>query len=241
MRRFFIEKLNDHLEEGGLLCVPDDIMHRIRNVLRFKDGDLIEFIDGKGLLLTAKFIQNSAIFQIISKQEKLSTRPLLAVAVSLIRRERFDLLVEKSVELGADLIIPIETERSRPFEPDSYPKLCQRWQRIADQALSQCKRIFRTKIHDVIKISDLGKLKDFSQKIYFDFDKTSFKEHEFINDGSNKIPSCIFIIGPEGGFTVSEKNIMDGIGIGSYSITEDILRTETAAFYALSVFRYRTT
>lgn len=241
MRRFFIEKLNDHLKGGTVLYPPDELMHRIRNVLRFKDGDLIEFIDGKGLLLTAKFIQGDSSFHIISRQEKINTKPLLAVAVSLIRRERFDLLVEKSVELGADIIIPLESERTRPFEPSSYPKLCQRWQRIADQALSQCKRIFRTQVYDVLKISDLGELKVFSQKIYFDFAKPSFKEYEFINNGSNKAPSCIFIIGPEGGFTEAEKNIMDSMGVGSYSITEDILRTETAAFYALSVFRYQTT
>jgi len=240
MRRFFIEELKYISSAGSLLKPSDDIMHRIRNVLRFKDGDEIEFIDGKGLLIYAKFLQDSSSFQVISSQNIIKTKPLLAVAVSLIRRERFDLLVEKAVELGADMIIPVETERSRPFDVLSYPKLCERWQRIADQTLSQCKRVFRTKINDVIKISDLNKLEAFSKKIYFDFGKPSFRECKFISDDLGKSQSCVFIVGPEGGFTESEKKMMDEMKVESYSLTEDILRTETAVFYVLSAFRYQT-
>jgi 16S rRNA (uracil1498-N3)-methyltransferase len=236
MRRFFIEKLEEHLE-GDLLVPSNELMPRIRNVLRFKDGDLIEFIDGEGLLLTAEFIQAESKFKIISRDKKTKTKPLLGLAVSLIRRERFDLMVEKAVELGVDVIIPIETKRSRPFDLASYVKLCERWQRIADQALSQCKRPFRTKIEDVIKITDIEK-SDFSQKMYFDFGKAGFKEHDF--KVNSNLASHLFVLGPEGGFTEEEQETMDKMGLLSYSLTNDILRTETAAFYVLSVFRHQT-
>ena len=158
MRRFFLEILSSNLSISADLNVPDELMHRTINVLRFDKDEVVEFIDGKGLIVEAKIsgTGKSKKFTVTSKRTVKREKPLIGVAVSLIRRERFDLLVEKSVELGVDMIIPVETERSRPFGTDSYPKLKERWQRIADQALSQCKRPFRCEINDVIKLTDIN-------------------------------------------------------------------------------------
>ena len=232
MRRFFLDTLSSNLSINADLNVPDELMHRTINVLRFDKDEVVEFIDGKGLIVEAKIsgTGKSKKFAVTSKRTVKREKPVIGVAVSLIRRERFDLLVEKSVELGVDMIIPVETERSRPFGADSYPKLKERWQRIADQALSQCKRPFRCEINDVIKLTDINKLNGFDEKVFFHFGGDRLNEN-FVKKGK----SHLFIIGPEGGFSPEEVQLLNDSKIHLYSITNNILRTETAVFYILSV------
>jgi 16S rRNA (uracil1498-N3)-methyltransferase len=232
MRRFFLETLSPNLSIGSQLNVPDELMHRTMNVLRFDDNEIVEFIDGNGLIVEAKITSTgkNKKFTATSKRTVKREKPLIGIAVSLIRRERFDLLVEKAVELGVDMIIPLETERSRPFGTDSYSKLKERWQRIADQALSQCKRPFRCEINDVVKLDDINKLDGFDEKVFFHFGSDKLNE-DFIKKGK----SHLFIIGPEGGFSKEEVQLLNDSKIHFYSLTDNILRTETAVFYILSV------
>lgn len=236
MRRFFVDTINsDVLTTGSILNVPEELFHRIKNVLRINEGDKLEFIDGKGLLISVEVVGSGkqASFKTTKIDKIKREKPLLGLAVSMIRRERFDLLVEKAVELGVDIIIPVETEYSRPFASESYSKLEERWQRIADQALSQCKRVFRCKINEVLKIDELFKETSFDEKIFFHFGK------EKINSNAiKKNKSHLFIIGPEGGFSDKELALLNQEKINSYSLIDDILRTETAAFYVLSIFNF---
>ena len=111
MRRFYLENLENlkqNIIKGHELDVPDSLIHRISKVLRFKDGDKLEFLNGKGLLVEAVFrVKGKKVFFISSDFCKVErSNSTNVVAVSLIRRERFDLLVEKAVELGADEIQP---------------------------------------------------------------------------------------------------------------------------------------
>ncbi|MEI6080564.1 MAG: RsmE family RNA methyltransferase [bacterium] len=232
MRRFFLENLDPSVPVGSILDVPDELLHRIKNVLRLDDGDTVEFIDGKGSIVEAEMFSNgkNKDFRTRSIKTVKREKPLIGVAVSLIRRERFDLLVEKAVELGADVIIPIESRYSRPYGSESYPKLCDRWQKIADQALSQCERPFKCEIRNVVKIEDVISNKDFDEKAFFHFGVEKLN-----NDLIKKGRSHLFIIGPEGGFSPDEVELLNASKIKAYSLTDNILRTETAVLYVLSV------
>ena len=207
----------------------------MKNVLRINSGENVEFIDGKGLFVKAELVGEvkNRSFIVNSAENIRNEKPLLGLAVSLIRRERFDLLVEKAVELGVDVIIPMETEYSRPFGKESYSKLTERWQKIADQALSQCKRLFRCRIGNVMDMSGIIKNKDFDEKVFFHFGGKK-PDDDFVK----KERSHLFIIGPEGGFSPEEITLLNDNGLKFYSLTDDILRTETAAFYVLSIANF---
>ena len=235
MRRFFLETLSPNISKGSMLDIPEDLLHRIKDVLRVNNGDVVEFIDGKGLLVKAEVtrVGKNSTFIVNATENIKNDRPLIGVAVSLIRRERFDLLVEKAVELGVDVIIPLETEYSRPFGKESYSKLTERWQKIADQALSQCKRLFRCKVERVMNIDEVIENKGFEEKVFFHFGGQK-PDNNFVKKGR----SHLFIIGPEGAFSPEEVTLLNDKGIKFYSLTDDILRTETAAFYVLSIANF---
>ncbi len=238
MKRIFLpELLSDinSLGPGALINPDSKVLHRIKDVLRAEEGSIFEFIDGNGLVVTAEFIRRDGTFS-VKKIEKVKKDDLvkLCAVVSMTRRERFDLMVEKAVELGVDSIIPFRSERSRPYANESYDKLRDRWQRLADQALSQCKRVFRCKIEPV---SDLSTVKlsvnNYKNKIGLDPSGPNINKLKLDVTGST-----IFIIGPEGGFTEQELEEIRSWGIELYSISDNILRTETAVFYMLSVLNF---
>ena len=231
MRRFFIP----NIPNIGHIDLDSDLKHRIIDVLRCNDGEELEVIDGKGRLAKAVVSgKGKNIFLDIKevKDIKKEGRQII-VAVSVIRRERFDMMVEKAVELGADKIIPFVCERSRPYGKDAYDKLKDRWQRIADQALSQCKRLFRCNVTDVHELEDLIKQIQPNTQL---FALDPYKEKGFfIPSLIKKDKDVLCVIGPEGGFTEQELKIFEKANFGFYVLTNNILRAETAVMYALSV------
>jgi len=231
MRRFFLPSLL----VNGTIEPDEELLHRMSDVLRLDEDDSVEFIDGQGLIIEAKIINSGKKKEFKEIKRTTVKRPAqkLCLAVSMIRKERFDLLVEKAVELGVDEIIPLHTERSRPFVKDSYGKLCDKWQKIADQSLSQCKRVFRCTVLPVSDLKTVCGSKNVGIKIAFHPNERPVSEMKL-----NKSSDCMFLIGPEGGFSDDELALIKKSNFDIYSMTDSILRTETAAFYALSVFNF---
>lgn len=231
MRRFFLPSLLDK----GNISPDDELLHRMNDVLRLDDDDKVEFIDGQGLIIEVRITNSGKKKEFKEIKRTTVKRPAqkLCLAVSMIRKERFDLLVEKAVELGADEIIPLHTERSRPFAKDSYGKLCDKWQKIADQSLSQCKRVFRCNILPVSDLNTVCGTKDIGAKIAFHPNERPVSDMKL-----DRSKNCMFLIGPEGGFSDDELALIKKNDFSIYSMTDSILRTETAVFYALSIFNF---
>lgn len=238
MKRIFLPELlsrSSNIQTGSVIEPDQKVLHRIKDVLRAEEGSVFEFIDGNGLIVTAEFVKRDGNFA-VGKVERIKrdTSNEVCAVVSMTRRERFDLMVEKAVELGVDRIILFRSERSRPYANESYEKLKDRWQRIADQALSQCKRYFRCRIEPICDLESVKLLiKDYKNKIGFDPTGPNINKLNLDTAGST-----MFIIGPEGGFTEDEISRMRSWGVELYSVSDNILRTETAVFYALSILNF---
>ena len=84
-----------------------------------------------------------------------------------------------------------------------------------------------------MNINEIIQNKDFDEKVFFHFGGKK-PDNDFVKKGR----SHLFIIGPEGGFSPEEINLFNDKNIKFYSLTDDILRTETAAFYVLSVANF---
>ena len=238
MKRIFLPELLSNFNDvkAGSILTPDTkVLHRIKDVLRAEEGSVFEFIDGNGLMVEAEFLRKECTFKVskVDRVKKNSSNQICA-AVSIIRRERFDLMVEKAVELGVDKIVPFRSERSKPYSNESFDKLKDRWQRIADQALSQCKRDFRCTIEPICNLNELKPvIGEYHNKVGFDPSGVKLNKSNI-----DTTKNTIFIIGPEGGFSEHELSNIKSWGADLYSVSDNILRAETAVFYALSVFNF---
>jgi 16S rRNA (uracil1498-N3)-methyltransferase len=142
------------------------------------------------------------------------------------------LVTEKATELGATSICPIYLKNCDVKEGSG--KLA-RLSRIAISATKQCGRSKPLNVLDCINAKNLGEvLKDFELVILANEREDNKKFIDVLVE-NKQAKSIAIIIGPEGGFTSEEIELIVSLGGKSVSLGKRILRTETAGLYMLSV------
>lgn len=155
-----------------------------------------------------------------------------------------ELVIQKSVELGAYEIIPVEMKRCivKLQEKDKLKKI-QRWQKISEVACKQCGRNLIPKINPIIKtknICDLIKEYDLFLVAYENEQKKTIKQalKELKEEYGLQDVKIGVLIGPEGGIAPEEVDSLQNYGAITVSLGKRILRTETVALNVLSVIMY---
>ena len=146
-------------------------------------------------------------------------------------------MVQKATELGVKKVALIQSERTVVrYEEKDIAKKCARYQKIMKEASEQSHRLV---VPTLLGIYNLKKLPPevFSDLNYVAYEKDANDvEGSFI--GLEKGKSVTVLVGPEGGFSEDEINMLTKQGFIRTSLGKRILRAETAAIYALSVIGY---
>ncbi len=205
--------------------------HHVNSVLRLKCGDVVELFDGHGALAKA------AVAELSSKQVTLQIkevithpapkRPAIIIAASVAKGERFDWLVGKCTEFGVDRIIPIIFERT--VKQPKNPKIVDRWRNITVAAAKQCKRLFLPVIDSPVQFTEAV------TKLAADYPGARILVGSLADNAKPLIKmefddrNVIAFIGPEGGFTETENELLTNAGAQPVQLTDTVLRVETAA------------
>ena len=138
MHRFFVG--NENISGDSVVLTGTDASH-IRTVLRLQAGDKIQVLDGKSSLYVVQLadVKAKLVKGEIMSSEKVNTESPLKIHLgqSLIKGNKFDVILRKSVELGVETITPLMTERT-VVKSDGDKKIA-RWQKIAEE--KNCKPI----------------------------------------------------------------------------------------------------
>ena len=199
--------------------------HAIR-VLRLKKGDEICLLDGAGIGYHAKIksIEKNVSGTIIEVKPDLGENKCsVNLASALIKRDRFELMLEKATELGVNEIQPLTFERC--------VKKTMNFERSQKIVISSAKQSCRSRfpvLHEPIDMITLLKNSD-GQFIsgLMGADK-SLTELALDNN-------VTVIIGPEGDFTENEIGQMKNAGVLFFNLGGRRLRAETAALNSLAV------
>jgi len=222
-KAFYVNPLN---VKGSTFQLDKAESNHASRVLRLKQGDEICLLDGAGIGYHAKI---KSIEKNVSGTIKESIPDLgenkcsVNLASALIKRDRFELLLEKATELGVNEIQPLILERcvkkTMNFE---------RSQKIVISSAKQCCRSRFPVLHEPIDMKKLLKNSD-GQFIsgLIGADK-SLSELELDKN-------VTVIIGPEGDFTENEIGQMKNAGVLFYNLGGRRLRSETAALNSLAV------
>ncbi len=231
MQIFFLERVD---QQKGRLN-EEETRHCIQ-VLRHKAGDRIHAIDGHGnMYLTAidKVHKKETWLEILEVfPEWGESSPAIHLYISPLRRkDRFEWLLEKSVELGVNRIVPVLCERSYKYRLPSV----ERMQSIVLSALKQCKRSRLPKLSDAeplesALISDQSDLRMIAWCEAF----IAFRQFQHQIETSSSIT---ILIGPEGDFTPEEVEIAHSQHFEPVLLGQNRLRTETAAIFFLSAIK----
>lgn len=284
MKRIFLEgKLTNEVKITG------DDAHHLAYSLRAKVGDKIvavdrfgnsaelELVDFDKDTITAKCIskikpvksvENIKIIRTVYSSDKVERHfetvekifaKHITLAECLPKQNKFDYIVEKVTELGAEKICPLISDRTiaRPDSLRTKAKL-DRWNRIAKETSEQSARDTLPEIGNIVELYDwlkevkptLGRFKEVDGKKIFNCkgalllfcyegeeeQKIQTVLQDFKNADCDK--NIIILIGPEGGFSEREVKDIKSAGGVSVSLGKRILKTDTAAISALAVVQY---
>jgi len=209
--------------------------------LRFKEGDAIFITNGKGTIVSAKILKanpKSCLVQVIETKEYEPSKIKRTLVIAPPKTgEKLDLIVEKAVEIGIDEIVFIET---RYAERDKIN--LERLTKIAISAIKQSKQAFLPEISGMIKWKQFIERKAEGLKLIaaiVDSGQSSVVRHlskELLDSQlTTHHTQLTILIGPEGDFSEDEVNQAIAKGFLPISLGKNILRTETAAIYSLSL------
>lgn len=230
--RFYLET---PLETGQTYTLTDSEHHHLAHVMRGKEGDRIEMINGMGALAECTVV---AVSKRDSKiiTESVTLVPLPHKQITLIqavpRMNRLDTIVEKGTELGMTRLLLWHSAKSERKALKEQQLI--RLRHVAIAATKQCGRLYLPEI-----------------KILDGFDaKQPFTSATFFGDTDEGAPRLMsiyqkqeavtFIIGPEGGLMDKEEALLRSLGAIGVKLHDNILRTDTAGIAALAILSHLT-
>ncbi len=216
MYRAFVEQLptDGHLNR--------ETHHRFSKVLRLKTGEPVELFDGQGNCLQG-LLDNP--LRDIKVTHVPTDTPAVILIQALVSMDKLESIVQHATELGVSEIILFKSERSQPGQL----KL-ERLTRIAQDAARQSGRAWVPQIQYMEK-SPLTPLFQRGDSIFLCDPLASSSFPPFEKGGLGGIS---IIIGPEGGFSESERAQFQIQGAKPVRLAKYVLRTETAGLTALS-------
>lgn len=206
-----------------------DSQHCVR-VLRMKEGDTLEVIDGKGHRYTCRLIEahaKRAHVEIIEKQDvPLSWQNNITIAVAPTKHlDRMEWMVEKLTEIGVNRIIPLLCRYSERKELK-----IERLEKIAISAMKQSLKTVLPIIDVMTPIKDVITKQMYDQRFIAYCDTSIPRKLLSAEYRANK--DTLILIGPEGDFSTEEINMALNSGYNPISLGDNRLRTETAAIVA---------
>jgi len=216
-----------NLTEKSLFSEEKELVHQLKSVLKIKQGEKIILCDGKG-----KEASFSAMFQgkgfVFNRESDIvpAWTPLnkITLCLSILKKENFELTVQKATELGVSKIIPIISARTVKTGLNK-----ERITKIAKEAAEQSGR---GDILEILPISSFEKcLAIEGNKIILHPTGKNEKDPIILK------PKIIFI-GPEGGWTDEEILVAKQAGISCVSFGPMTMRAETAAIIASFAFSF---
>lgn len=164
-----------------------------------------------------------------------ASAPPIVVLLSVIKFDRMEWAIEKLTELGVDTVIPLLARRTDSHLTVAAGKRVERWRRIALEASEQSRRVWPPEIAAPSRLKDLLTLES-DCKLLLNESKACRSIGELLGPGCAR-NSLALAVGPEGGWTEEEIELLEGAGWKSVSLGEPILRTETAAIAGVAAVR----
>ncbi len=211
--------------------------------LRARVGEEVLLCTRDGFLFSCKILEISGgkknplvILTPSSVEESKGESPCyIRLFQGMPKGKKTDSILQKCTELGASEIIFVYTDHAVPAPSDEDKKIA-RFEKIAEEACKQCGRGRLPKIRILESLDVAIPLMKESEMLFACYEN---EEGKGLKDLMKEdFSSASFFIGPEGGISPREADLLRESGIPTVSLGERILRTETAGSTVLSMFLY---
>lgn len=226
LHRFFI--LTPVPSSGDFTVTDENLLNQWRNVLRMDVGDTLVAFDGRGeeaVCTIDQLEKKSAMLSVTEYRKGIIPTREITLFMALIKRDNFELVLQKATELGVSCIVPIQTARSEKKGMNR-----ERSEKILREATEQSGRTTIPVLDGEVRLVDM--VKNY-QIPFVAFDPRGTISARDAQGGI--LDKTGIIIGPEGGFTEEEILVFSEHNISIVCTGKTILRAETAAVVALTL------
>ncbi len=221
---------------GTKMAITDEnLVFQIHTVLKLEPGEQIDITDGKGKITHCQILscdkEKIEVLE-LSIHTKIQEQKLrLHAFLAILKKDNFELAVQKMTELGITDITPIITDRTIKKGLDTL-----RLERIIKEAVEQSGQSILPVIHEELDfdqaiyeaVRDYGHIVCFEEEIDESHDQST-PSKKTPNQNNLRLASLAFFVGPEGGWTDRELELFDREKAIRVSLGDTTLRGETAA------------
>ena len=237
MHRFFLPK--DWIEQDNV-TITGEPLRQIGYVLRLKPLDRIIVLDNSGWefeVAIERITKQQATGKVVNKKPgQGEPRIKITLYQALLKSDKFELVLQKGVELGVTSFVPYVSERCIARK-ESASKI-ERWDKIIQEAAEQSERLVLPVLHPLISFDEACRSVKPPALLLWEEEKSVSLKQTLQNPPFKSTANLSLFIGPEGGFPESEKEMTQQHGIAVVSLGKRVLRAETAGLAAISAILY---
>ena len=223
----------ENIIENTTSLLSKEHTHYVVNVMRMKRGSSLNFFNKDGEWSSEIIFLNKDRVEVkYLKKIKDPTYPSnIELAICLVKKGPMETILQKATELGVNRIIPNLSERTVLKELN-----LERAKKIVIEATEQSNQLFPPEISEKINLKDFLDNLDGSTKLLFaDVNSKNYLKKENLK----KANFFSLLIGPEGDFSPNERElIIAKSNTYSFSLSKNILRSETAVISAISLVKF---
>ena len=232
MHRFFVDP---NYFSGERITLPPAIAHQIRNVLRLRVGSAILVLDNSGAeyeVLLRQVDRQQVIGEAVAKRPSPNEPTVqLTLYQALMKRDKFEWVLQKGTEIGVTQFVPLVTQRSLVQDIDIKEGKQLRWQKIITEAAEQSRRGRIPELHPPQTLAQVLENHPARPGLIAWEEASGLSLREALV-GAERPSHISLFIGPEGGFAAEEVAAAQAAGIRPITLGKRILRAETAALVA---------
>lgn len=230
----------DGLSGNTTIKLDAETTHYALNVLRLRNGCILETFDGQGNTYLATLCVHSKRDAQITTANQISIDAESPLRIELLqvlsRGEKMDWTIQKAVELGVTSIQPLTSERCNvKLDKKRLQSRYQHWLGVISNACEQCGRSVLPTLQPLLDINELSTGNNATSKHKWVLQPEA--EKSLLDDKITSDESVSILIGPEGGLSNSEIRILSAAGFKFKQFGPRILRTETAAIAAIAAIQ----
>lgn len=225
------------LEPGRNVTLEERSSHYLTRVLKLRRDDPLVLFNGDGSDYAGQLVslsRQAAEVALNARLPAVRESPLSVTLVQAISRgERMDISLQKSTELGVTAIQPIFTSRVEVrLEGSRLERRMTHWQGVLRSACEQCGRAVVPRLRQPVTLAEWVSEQSPVRRIMLDPGADAAISGLVLAQ-----PALELLVGPEGGFSEQEAEMVRQAGVESVRLGPRILRTETAGPAALAALQ----
>ncbi len=240
MRRFFVPAGS---VGGREVVLPPELARRLATVLRLQRGDRVILADGLGRDYEVELsdVSARAASALVVGERPSPAEPSLELVLyqSLLRPQRFELVLEKGTEIGVSRFVPLLSGRAQ-VKTEAGSERTQRWRRIVSEAAEQCGRGRVPAVdpplpfEEAVRSARPRRTGPGLRLIPWEGER-ALGLGSYLRALEERPATVSLFVGPEGGFAEEEVELARGAGCVPVSLGPRILRSETAGIVAAAL------